>query len=380
MKSLVLILSLLTAAFLSYTQQTINGSITHDGLQREYILYVPENYTGAFPVPLVLNFHGFGSSASEQMWYSDFRSISDTAGFLLIHPEGTLLNGVTHWNVGGWTIGSTVDDIGFTEALIDSLSTIYNIETSRIYATGMSNGGFMSFLLACQLSERIAAIASVTGSMTPETYINSNPQHPTPILQFHGTADEMVPYVGAIWTKSIDDVLQYWAGFNNCNTTPEIEILPDLDPDDGSTVEHFVYDGGDNGVTVEHFKITGGSHTWPGSAINLPGTNYDIDATVEIWNFFSRYDINGLMGITGIELSGDKNLNFHIYPNPTNSILNIELDSSEQIEYDLFSTTGERVLIGVITSNNQQIDISHLPPNIYFLKIRNKSFKIFKTK
>lgn len=380
MKSLVIILLLLTAAFFSYAQQTINGSITHDGLQREYILYVPENYTGAFPVPLVLNFHGYGSNASEQMWYSDFRSISDTAGFLLIHPEGTLFNGVTHWNVGGWTVGSTVDDIGFTEALIDSLSTIYNIETSRIYAAGMSNGGFMSFLLACQLSERIAAIASVTGSMTPETYINGNPQHPIPILQFHGTADEIVPYNGAIWTKSIDDVMQYWAGFNNCNTTPEIAILPDLDPDDGSTVEHFVYDGGDNGVTVEHFKITGGAHTWPGSAIPLPGTNYDIDASVEIWNFFSRYDINGLMETTDIELSVDKNLYLFIYPNPTNSILNIELEFTEKIEYVLFSASGERVLAGVITSNHQQIDISHLQPNIYFLKIRNKSFKIFKTK
>lgn len=371
---------MITAAFLSNAQQTINGSITHDDLQREYILYVPGNYTGDFPVPLVLNFHGFGSSASEQMWYGDFRTISDTAGFLLIHPEGTLFNGISHWNVGGWTIGSTVDDIGFTEALIDSLATNYNIDATRIFATGMSNGGFMSFLLACQLSERIAAIASVTGSMTPETYINSNPQHPTPILQFHGTADEIVPYNGAIWTKSIDDVLQYWAGFNNCNSTPEITMLPDLDPDDGSTVEHFVYYGGDNGVTVEHFKITGGAHTWPGSAIPLPGTNYDIDATFEIWNFFSRYDINGLMETTGIELSGEKNLNLIVYPNPTNSILNIDFEFSEQLKYELFSSTGKRVLVGIITSNNQQIDISHLPSNIYFLKIKDKSYKVFKSK
>jgi len=138
MKYLVIILLLSIISFLSYSQQTINGSITHDGMQRDYILYIPENYTGVFPVQLVINFHGYGSNASEQMWYGDFRSISDTVGFLLIHPDGTLFNGTTHWNVGGWTNGSTVDDVGFTEALIDSLSVTYNIDPSRIYATGMS--------------------------------------------------------------------------------------------------------------------------------------------------------------------------------------------------------------------------------------------------
>lgn len=380
MKSLVVIFTILTFSFIGFSQQTINGSIVHDGLQREYILYVPENYTGDFPVPLVLNFHGYGSNASEQMWYGDFRSIADSAGFLLIHPQGTLFNGVTHWNVGGWTIGSTVDDIGFTEALIDSLATSYNIDASRVFSTGMSNGGFMSFLLACQLSERIAAIASVTGSMTHETYINSNPQHPFPILQFHGTADEIVPYYGATWTKSIDDVLQYWVGYNNCNATPETVMLPDLDPDDGSTVEHLVYNNGNNGVTVEHYKITGGGHTWPGSAINLPGTNYDIDASIEIWNFFTKYDINGIIITSDIEPSGDNNPNLRIYPNPANSCINIEMESFELTYYVLFSPLGKKVVDGVITSNIHQVDISHLPPNTYFLKIGNSSFKIFKTK
>ena len=379
MKHLIIILSVLLSSFLSYSQQTINGSIIHDGIQRDYILYVPANYTGILSVPLVLNFHGYGSNANEQMWYGDFRSISDTAGFLLIHPEGTLFNGTTHWNVGGWTIGSTVDDIGFTEALIDSLSVIYNIDASRIYSTGMSNGGFMSFLLACQLSDRIAAIASVTGSMTTETFNNSNPQHPTPVMQMHGTSDGLVPYNGASWTKSIDDVMQYWAGYNNCNTIPEITALPDLDPNDGSTVEHFVYDGGNNGVTVEHCKITGGEHTWPGSAINLPGTNYDIDASVEIWNFFSRYDINGLIQTTNIELLSNKDLNFNIYPNPTNSIINIEFNNEESVDYTLLSPIGNVIQRGILNSNKQQIELSHLPPNIYILKVRSQTFKVLKT-
>src|SRR4030095_1043345 len=135
-------------------QQTINGTITHGGLQREYILYVPSSYEPGTPAPLVLNFHGYTSNALEQMFYGDFRPIADTAGFLVVHPQGTKdMLGNNHWNVGWGT--STVDDLGFTSALIDSLSAQFDIDPNRIYSTGMSNGGFMSYKLACELSDRI---------------------------------------------------------------------------------------------------------------------------------------------------------------------------------------------------------------------------------
>ena len=183
-----ILLLLLGFTFPISAQQTINGSITHDGIQRDYILYIPEIYDGSTAVPLVLNFHGFGSSASQQMFYGDFRDIADTEGFLLVHPEGTSSIGDQFWNVGfPGNSSSTIDDVGFTEALIDELATLYAIDLDRVYATGMSNGGFMSFLLACQLSEKIAAVASVTGSMTQDTFDDCNAQHPTPVLQIHGT-------------------------------------------------------------------------------------------------------------------------------------------------------------------------------------------------
>lgn len=363
----------------SFAQQTIEGYISHDGIQREYLLYIPANYTGISATPLVINFHGYGSYAGEQMTYGDFRSIADSVGFLIVHPQGTLFNGTTHWNVGGWTAGSTVDDVGFTEALIDSLAIMYNIDFTRVYATGMSNGGFMSFLLACQLSDRIAAIASVTGSMTPETFNNSNPQHPTPVLQMHSPSDPVVPYNGANWTKSIDDVLQYWTAYNNCSATPNTTILPDLNPNDGSTVEYMVYEGGDNGVNVEHYKIIGGGHTWPGSAYAFPGTNYDINASTEIWNFFSKYDISGLINLTDIIQPINKEIYLNIYPNPTASLFTIESMFSEGLEYELISSFGNMLIRGVITSNKQQINISHLPANIYFLRIEKNSYKILKT-
>ena len=287
----------------AFSQQTINGSIIHDNLQRDYILYVPALYNATNPTPLVFNFHGYTSNAFDQMWYGDFRSIADTAGFIIAHPMGSLDNsGITHWNVG-WG-GSTVDDIGFTAALIDSLSANYNINQDRIYSTGMSNGGYFSYHLACNLSTKIAAIASVTGAMSQYTQTICNPSHPTPVMEIHGTADLTVPF------NDIISGLGYWRSYNNCNPIADTTIIPDLVLGDWSTVEHIVFDNGDNGVTTELFKVINGEHTWPGSNFSSGVTNYDINASIEIWKFFSRYDINGLINsstfVAEIENKGKK--------------------------------------------------------------------------
>jgi len=374
MKYTTVILLFTGFVFSSSAQQTINASITHDGIERDYILYVPEIYDGSTAVPLVLNFHGFGSGASQQMFYGDFRDIADTEGFLLVHPEGTTFIGNQFWNVEFPGISSTIDDVGFTEALIDELATLYTIDLDRVYATGMSNGGFMSFLLACQLSEKIAAVASVTGSMTQDTFDDCNAQHPTPVLQIHGTDDGVVLYNGNNLSIPIADVISYWVDFNNCETTPTTTTLPDVDVSDGSTIEHSVYEDGDNGITTEHMKVIGGGHTWPGSVINTAGTNQDIDASMEIWLFFSRFDINGPLSTDDFD-----NNQVTIYPNPTQSKINLSLKYAKEVHYKLFSPLGKQLMTGTITSGNEEIDISHLPSNIYFLKVGNQFHKVLKT-
>ena len=373
MRYIPLLLLLIGCTFSSFAQETINASITHDGIQRDYILYIPELYDGNTTVPLVLNFHGFGSSASQQMFYGDFRDIADTEGFLLVHPEGTTFIGNQFWNVGFPGLSSNIDDVGFTEALIDELATLYAIDLDRVYATGMSNGGFMSFLLACQLSEKIAAVASVTGSMTQDTFDDCNAQHPTPILQIHGTEDDVVLYNENNLSLPIPDVISYWVDHNNCETTPTTTTLPDVDVSDGSTIEHSVYEDGDNGVTTEHMKVIGGGHTWPGSVLNTAGTNQDIDASMEIWLFFSRYDIDGLLSTDDFE-----NNQVTIYPNPTQSKINLSLNFSKEVDYKLFSPLGKQLMTGTITSSNEEIDISHLPSNIYFLRVGSQIFKVLK--
>ena len=392
MKHLVIILLLLGLSIMCFAQQTIYGSITHDAMSREYILYVPANYTGSLPVPLILNFHGYGQSADYQMLYGDFRSIADSSGFLVVHPQGTLFQGTTHWNVGGWIIGSPIDDVGFTEALIDSLSSEFNIDSTMVYSTGFSNGGYMSFLLACQLSDRIAAIASVSGSMTPETLSNSNPQHPTPIIQMHGTSDYVVPYGGISWSEPIDDVIQYWVEYNNCNIIPTITELPDIDPYDGSTVELIVYDEGDNGVSVEHYKVIGGAHTWPGNASGGAGTNHDINASEEIWNFFSRYDINGLIPPVGIEDSNEitsvKSELSQNYPNPFNPITTISFSvtqTSSFVTLNIYNIKGQQVkqLISEqlpagqhsVVWNGKDDKNKSVSTGIYFYKLKVKKYE-----
>ncbi len=361
---------------LSIGQQTIDGSITFAGIQRDYILYVPEIYTPGEAVPLILNFHGYTSNAFEQLNYGDFRPIADTAGFIVVHPMGTVdLLGNTHWNVGWGT--SSVDDLGFTAALIDSLSAKYSINQDRIYSTGMSNGGFMSYHLACELSDRIAAIASVTGTMNVNQPGTCSPGHPMPVMEIHGTADATVPYTGNFLFGTTPAAVAYWVNYNNCESTPSITAIPDTDGGDGCTAEHQVYTSGNNGSTVEHFKIINGEHTWPGSAFGGVGTNQDIDACKEIWRFFSKYDIHGLINTTSVEERIDPTTVL-VYPNPATDAMIIVWPGVETTDYLISSLTGQFVQKGSLSTGKNELDLTTVAPGMYMLTFGQQVIKIVK--
>jgi len=299
MKKIIILIFISLFSFES-NAQVITGSLMHDGMQRDYVAYIPLNYSNANPVPLVLNFHGFTSNGSAALTVSNFQPIADTANFIVVCPTGSPLPfvNINHWNVGGFTNTSSADDVSFTAALIDTLEADYNIDLTRVYATGFSNGGFFSHKLAFELSDRIAAIASVSGTFTPQMMMNRLPTHPTPVLQIHGTLDPTVPYYGTILNggmASVDTVINYWINYNNCDTIATVTALPDISTNDGSTVEHYVYGNGDEGVTVELLKITGGLHDWPGSSGNM-----DISASREIWKFLSRHT-KTIAGLNNLE-------------------------------------------------------------------------------
>jgi len=259
-----------------------------DDIQREYIVYIPESYNHSVPTPILFVFHGLGGSNTATMNNTGFNEIADEENFIVVYPQGSLfLNLISHWNVGGFTNGSNADDIGFIDYLIPSLSGTYNINLDRVYSTGMSNGGFMSFLLACQLSDKIAAVASVTGSMTTETLEECSPIREVPVLQIHGTNDAIVPYDGGQTFGPIEEVLDYWVVNNQCLPDPIINDLGDVDNSNGITVQEIIYNGGFNGTKVKHYKVYGGTHTW--------FQNDDINSSELIWEFFSNYNMTGLI-------------------------------------------------------------------------------------
>ncbi len=357
---------------LFFAQDLSLETLQHDGIEREFLIAVPTYYDGSEAMPIVLNYHGYGSNTTQQLLYADFRGIAEREGFILVLPAGTELNGQAHWNVGGWTNDSQVDDIGFTEAMLDFLIENYNIDENRIYSTGMSNGGFMSYLLACQLSHRIAAIASVTGSMTPETFNDCNPSREMPIMQIHGTSDQTVPYDGAIFTLPIDEVMDYWININNCNSSPSFIDIPDTDMSDGCTATHIIYTDCDNGINNELFKITNGTHTWPGAFLTSVGTNQDINASEEIWKFFSRYNLQGLLSSSLNNLANSTSVN--IFPNP--SISNFNVFSPVDQDYKLLNLHGKELDAGFLKKGEQMLSFEWLPNGTYFLKTKTETNKI----
>ena len=264
----------------SYYSWGLFCEFTHDGLNREFTVYIPQSYEEGTQVPLLFNFHGYGSSAYAQIGYGDFRDLSEQHNFIIVIPQGSLLQGTSHWNVKGWTSASTTDDIDFTSEMIDRISAEYSIDLTRVYATGMSNGGFMSYHLACNLSSRIAAIASVTGSMTPGTYNDCNPLHPTSIMQIHGINDSVVPYQGNAGMKPIPEVIEYWKNYNQCTS------LAIGDFTSGSTSES--HQNCLNDVSVELWVLNNFGHSWPETR-----RGDEINGAEVIWNFLSLYSTNG---------------------------------------------------------------------------------------
>lgn len=353
------------------SQTTINGSFVHGGINRTYSFYVPASYTPGNPVPMVIGLHGTSSSGSDFAQYRDFRPIADTANFIVVNPDGSTMLGIRFWNYGN-ILGSTVDDVGFLEALIDTISAQYTINHQRIYCAGMSNGSFMSYYMACQ-SDRFAAIAGVTGSMSVNMYNTCTPQQPLPVIHIHGTGDSTNPYTGTSSMKAIEDVIQFWVSQNNCTATPDIFPIPDTDPNDNATAERFLYSGGTNGRTVELFKITGGGHSWPGSP--MPGSSevtcMDVDASKEIWRFFSRYEKDGVVSVEQKE-----RVTISMWPNPASDW--IEISSDQLITGVVITDVQGRVVHHLTGDDIQQIPVSQLCEGNYIIYISGADHSMYR--
>lgn len=270
-------------------------SMRVDGRTRTFLLNLPPGYyTGTDDFPLVIAMHGTSGDAYQFEHDYAFSRLANDNGFVVAYPEGVRGNGVLGirtWNAGyccDYATENNVDDVGFINMLIDHLIAQYNIDPRRIYVAGMSNGGMMAYRLACEIPDRIAAIATVSCSMT--TGPDISPTQPVPILHLHAEPDTKIPDEGGIgiggyYFPPIDSVFHVWSAANGCTSGP----LTVVDNAGYSLTE---WENCENNVVIRYYLTKDGGHAWPGSikvrpAADEPSTA--INANELIWDFFQQY-------------------------------------------------------------------------------------------
>ncbi|HWP94029.1 MAG TPA: PHB depolymerase family esterase [Thermodesulfobacteriota bacterium] len=305
---LLIVVSLGLAFFISYYiagkdkayNVSDNASLDFGGIKRTYRIHVPTSYDRTKPVPLLLVFHGLGGSGREMEVATGFNELSDRRGFLVVYPDGYEAS----WADGS---GATpagragVDDVGFVSALIDKLGNEFRIDSGRVYATGYSNGGMFVQRLACELSQKITAVASVAGTMAEKLSTSCNPGRAVSVMHVHGTEDSIVPWQGGEvrgvgisgWRiLSIPTTVSKWSDINGCPKSSEEDYIAS----NNRAVKRKTYSGCRDSTEVVLYGIIGGGHNWPRlmkrtklteSHSSEAGT--EIYAEELIWNFFEKY-------------------------------------------------------------------------------------------
>lgn len=284
----------------------VNGSFDYQGLERLYSLHIPDSFDGTEAAPLVVFLHGGGGNAQTAQGFTDFNTVSDENGFLMLYPQAGF---EFPENSFIWADGrglapdeQGIDDVGFVNGLVEQLKTEFNINEKKIYLCGFSNGSFLAQRIAFEDNEQFAAIGTLGGTMSVELYENGNPGRAIPMIYVFGTDDNLVPAEGGLVSNNpdfdpvvgIDIAVEFWINHNNCQVAlPEI-ALADTNTSDNSTVDIFEYVEGVSGSKVKYYRINGGGHTWPGVPLSnqeLGEVNLDIQASEELWNFFNQFEL-----------------------------------------------------------------------------------------
>jgi polyhydroxybutyrate depolymerase len=298
----ILVLALAASIARADSPRDVRGVIHVGSRDRTYRVHVPR---AGKQMPLVIALHGGSWQGPKMELVSELDATANRRGFLVVYPDSIpSTNPVERqWADGRGTTKADqegVDDVAFIAALIDKLSTEYSIDASRIYATGISNGGFMSEKLACELSDRIAAIAPVAATIAQAEQPKCKPAHPMPVFHIHGTADPLVPYTGGEVhggsggkILSVADTIKMWVAFDGCDPTPVKTDVPDRAPGDGMRTHREVYRRCSGGADVVLYTVENGGHTWPGGghmdAKYVGPTTRDFDASEAIWEFFAAH-------------------------------------------------------------------------------------------
>ncbi len=267
--------------------------------KRTYLIHVPKGYDPKKPTPVVLALHGAAMNGPMMVWFSGLNTTADKSGFIVVYPSGTGTGPFLTWNAGGFkgkVAEGKADDVAFVGKLLDDLGTVVKVDEKRVYACGMSNGGMMCYRLAAELSDRIAAVAPVAGTIAID---ESKPKRPVPVLHFHGTKDSIVPFEmtkgkapSFMKLKGVEDSIQTWVKLNGCDEKPKADTLSK--EGDEMKVTRKTYGGGKDGSEVVLIVIEDGGHTWPGMK---PPTSFmgksalNVSANELIWAFFQKHKL-----------------------------------------------------------------------------------------
>ncbi len=279
-------------------------SIYIDGTERTYIIHLPDNKDKLNKYPLVIALHGGGGKGEGMNKLTGFNNVSDKNNFVVVYPDGI----DKQWNDGrsDFLLNDKTNDVKFISKLIDTLIVLNNVDTNRVYITGISNGGIMSFRLACELSNKIAAFAPVAASMPESPSYDCKPVRPVPMMLIFGDEDPLVPFNGGeisvFGLRSrgkvipVQQSVSYWVSANGCSTVP-VESQINAVPDDGTEISKKIYSSKTGNADVEFWLVIGGGHTWPGGLQYLPKivigkTSREFNASEEIWKFFSNKTLN----------------------------------------------------------------------------------------
>lgn len=343
-------------------------SLVWENIDRTYLVHLPTGFDGTEELPLIVTMHGGFGSANNIQNQSQLSNKADEEHFIVVYPEGVKggVLDIRTWNAGvccGHASDTNIDDVGFINALLDTLISQFPINTNRIYATGMSNGGFMSYRLACELSDRIAAIAPVAASMTLD---DCNPNRAVPVISFHSFLDFNIPIEGGMGigvsnhhSPPQDSVLSVWSQLNSC------ENINDTISNNDQFL-HLRWSDCSCTYENEQYLTRDGGHSWPGGEATLlgdPVSEY-INAADLMWEFFERHSLE--CGISSINET-EETAPIGIYPNPTNDILNIKLnESTAEMKISIYSLNGERFQV---STSSPTIDVSQLSHGTYFVVI-----------
>ena len=252
--------------------------LNHEGVIRTYLMSYPDNPIGS--CPLIINMHGYTSNAWQQQYYTQMDDYAHPQNIAVVYPQGMDNNqGIPSWNVGTNWDGNSYDDVGFISVLIDDIASNFDVDLDRVYACGMSNGGYMAYELACDLPDKITAFGSVTGNFMLNSNQDCDNGRDIPIIHFHGTADGVVDYYPPSFDGSltVGESIDYWREFNNL-TNGLIESI-------GDNVEKYIYYNESSTTKFVHFKVYNGGHEWF-------GYNWGFHSSEELINFFLEYKLS----------------------------------------------------------------------------------------